>query len=179
MTPQEETIEETTAGKPGVEKERLNQELAEGRGQIEQKEGSTAENPDSREEVGPLPGPSQETIAETPKFEREEGDQEVAETEEQREQKVAMLEEKPGPVPGSYTVNIASFRVKARADRLVQELRKKGLEAFGWEVDLPEKGKWHRVAVGNFPTLKHAEDFVTQERLRENYSVFITRIPRT
>jgi cell division septation protein DedD len=86
--------------------------------------------------------------------------------------------EKPGPLPGRYTVNLASFREKARADSLVRELRGKGLEAFSWEIDLPEKGKWHRVSVGNFATLEYAKNFVIQEGLEENYSVFITRIPR-
>jgi cell division septation protein DedD len=140
--------------------------------------------PDERPESIPLPEGNQRTMPETSMVEEEETGQEVAETKEDTELESTILgEEKPesregpGPLPGGYTVNIASFREKARADRFVGELKEKGLEAFCWEIDLPEKGKWYRVAVGNFPTLEYAKNFIVQEGLKENYSVFITRDP--
>ena len=126
---------------------------------------------------------TEEPVIEMSDVEQEQTAQQLAEVREETEHKVVTLEERPetmekvGPLPGSYTVNLASFREEARADRFVRQLREKGLEAFCWEIDLPEKGKWHRVSVGNFPTLEYAKSFAAQERLKENYSVFITRIP--
>lgn len=120
---------------------------------------------------------TEEVVVEAPAVEGKEAAQEEA------EQKVASLEreaesiEEPAPLAGSYTINVGSFREKKRADRFVQELRKKGLEAFWWEVDLPKKGKWYRVSIGNFPTRKDAKDFVTQKKLKDHFGLFITRIP--
>jgi cell division septation protein DedD len=126
---------------------------------------------------------SEGEVARATEDERHQAVREVPKTRRGLEQEVTTLGkdvasiEEPGPVPGSYTVNLASFRKKARACRLVEELRQKGLESFYWEVNLPEKGKWYRVAVGNFSTLEHAKDFVTLQGLKDGYSVFITRIP--
>ena len=87
------------------------------------------------------------------------------EIKEGQEQKGVEIQEKREPVVESsvgganYTVNLGSFREKIRADRYVEELEKEGLEAFRWEVDLPGKGKWHRVSIGNFSTREQAELF--------------------
>jgi len=108
---------------------------------------------------------------------------EAARIEEEANEKFARFEEKSEPVEelaplvGSYTINVASFREKAGADRLVNELKKKGLEAFRWEIDLPQKGRWHRVSIGSFPTRKDAKDFVAQKKLKDSFRFFITRIP--
>jgi cell division septation protein DedD len=126
---------------------------------------------------------TEEAMVDTPAIDEMETGQEVTEVIEDEKQEVASLEEKvepiekPVPVPGSYTIHVASFREKNRADQLVQELREGEFEAFHWEIDLPEKGKWYRVSVGNFPTQKHARRFVLERRLEENFEVFITKIP--
>jgi cell division septation protein DedD len=126
--------------------------------------------------------PGSMPVSETSSMEEEEIVRGMAE--ENTESEPAIPEEKRpdsigelGAQPGSYTVNLGSFREKENADRFVRELKKEGLEAFCWEIDLPEKGKWHRVSVGNFPTLENATSFVIQERLKETYSVFIVRVP--
>jgi cell division septation protein DedD len=122
-------------------------------------------------------------VPEISTVEEEETGHEVAEAKEDTELEFTIPEQEkpesgegPGPLPDSYTVNLASFRGKENADRFVQELRRKGLDAFCWEINLPEKGTWHRVSVGSFPTLENAKKFVAQERLKEDYSVFITRV---
>jgi cell division septation protein DedD len=172
----QETMSQTTKTK-----EETRQKLGELREEGEHKVATLKERPESIEKVGSLSEGVQRTVPETSTVEEDETRQEMAET--NAGLKPAMLEEKsepveePGPLPGSYTVNLASFRERARADRFVQELRQKGFEAFCWEIDLPEKGKWHRVSVGNFPTLEYAKNFVAQEKLKESYSLFIIRIP--
>jgi cell division septation protein DedD len=66
------------------------------------------------------------------------------------------------PAADTFTVNLASFKPKERADHYAEKLKKIGIDAFVWEVDLPEKGKWYRVAVGRFPTLEEAKNYKEQ-----------------
>ncbi|NIN00491.1 MAG: hypothetical protein GTO24_21135, partial [candidate division Zixibacteria bacterium] len=77
----------------------------------------------------------------------------AAETEPAAEEKepevVASITPEPEPakkVPpvGAFIINVASFRQEESALRYVEELKEKGIDAFDWEVDLPEKGRWYR-----------------------------------
>lgn len=77
---------------------------------------------------------------------------------------------------GSYTVTLASFRKKTNADRFVQELNETGLEAFQWEIELPRKGRWHRVSTGNFVNARRARVFAKRLEQR-GYDGFVTKIP--
>jgi len=82
---------------------------------------------------------------------------------------VAVVEEPRGPArlegelpKDLYTVNIASFRKRDRAQRLIQELEGKGYEAFVEEANIPQKGTWYRVAVGRFPSREEALAFARE-----------------
>jgi cell division septation protein DedD len=148
-------------------------ELSEETRQIE--EASVVESP------GTEPEPAEEGVVETVGPEvQETGD--ALRTVEEEEQGMSTLEERPESVEapaslvGSYTINLASFRQKERADQLVQQLREQDIDAFRWEIDLPEKGRWHRVSTGNFPTRKEAEDYAKQTNLADRFTVFITKI---
>jgi len=77
---------------------------------------------------------------------------------------------------GAYTVNVASFREKARADQHVDDLKKKGFQAFSWEIDLPQKGKWHRVSIGGFSSLSEAERFA-KDLEEEGFQTFVATAP--
>ena len=83
--------------------------------------------------------------------------------------------EKKASLAGKYTIHVASFRKKVTCDRYMKELRGQGYEAYGWEIDLPEKGRWHRVSIGAFPSRREAESFVSANNLKEKFYVFITR----
>jgi cell division septation protein DedD len=83
--------------------------------------------------------------------------------------RVAVVEEPEGPArpegklpKGLYTVNIASFRKRDRAERLMGELGGKGYEAFVEEANIPQKGTWYRVAVGRFSSRKNALAFARE-----------------
>jgi septal ring-binding cell division protein DamX len=80
------------------------------------------------------------------------------------------------PPAGTFTINLASFRQKQRADRYVEELKKLGLYAYNWEVNLPEKGRWHRVSIGAFPTLGVAKNYTKQLRQKGISDWFIIKI---
>jgi cell division septation protein DedD len=80
------------------------------------------------------------------------------------------------PPGGTFTINLASFRQKQRADRYVEELKKLGIDAYSWEVNLPEKGRWNRVSVGGFPTLKEAKNYTKELRQKGISDTYITKI---
>ncbi|MFQ6093827.1 MAG: SPOR domain-containing protein, partial [bacterium] len=79
---------------------------------------------------------------------------------------VVMVEKPKGLTPpegeppeGKYTVNIASFRKRDRAERLVKELEEKGYEPFMEKASTPQEGTWYRVAVGRFSSREKAQAF--------------------
>ena len=80
------------------------------------------------------------------------------------------------PPRGTFTVNLASFRQKQRADRYVEELKKLGIHAYRREVNLPEKGRWYRVSIGGFLTLKEAKNYTKQLRQQGISDMYITKI---
>jgi chromosome partitioning protein len=102
---------------------------------------------------------------------------------EETEEAIARIESREDPVMGSsatgdgYTVNVASFREKTRADRHIEELKKQGIEAFEWETEIHQKGRWHRVSIGNFPTIRDAQIFATELEER-GFRTFVTRLRR-
>ncbi len=83
------------------------------------------------------------------------------------------------PSAGAYTINLASFRKKDGAERYVAQLREKGIDAFDWEIDIPQKGRWHRVSVGNFGTRQEAENYASELRKMGLSDIFVTKVPET
>ncbi|MBI2606300.1 MAG: SPOR domain-containing protein [Deltaproteobacteria bacterium] len=58
---------------------------------------------------------------------------------------------------GKYTLQIGSYRTLKEATEQVGELKKKGLDAFYVEAQIPGKGTWYRVGVGVFANKDMAE----------------------
>jgi cell division septation protein DedD len=101
---------------------------------------------------------------------------------------VASIMEKPQPAKkppptrtmppaGAYTVNVASFRSKEGALRYVEQLKAMGLDAFDWEIDIPQKGRWYRVSVGDFPTREKAQNYADELKQKGMSGMFIIQIP--
>ncbi len=178
---------------PGVVEEGGMEEKPLEGGILEEEEPIVSENPEpsimvEEREVGnkkvfilgekePLEEEKEVTVTEG------EGKRPEIEGKEEEKNKVAMIEEPKGlAIPegnlptGRYTLNIASFRDKANADRLMKELGDKGYEAFVEKTDIPGKGIWYRVAVGRFSSQGEALAFA--RGLKEkgiNYS-FVRRL---
>jgi DedD protein len=98
--------------------------------------------------------------------------------------KVAMVEEPEGlAIPegkittGRYTLNIASFRDKVNAERLMKELEDKGYEAFVEKANIPGKGTWYRVAVGRFSSRGEALAFARGLKEKGVTYSFVRKIP--
>jgi DedD protein len=68
---------------------------------------------------------------------------------------------------GRLTIQVASLKDGAAAERIVANLKKDGYSAFLSRVVIPDKGLWFRVRVGNYTDREHAMadmDRLTQER---------------
>ena len=79
---------------------------------------------------------------------------------------------------GAYTVQVASFKDPRAARNLAQNLERKGYKVSVSETEIPGKGKWSRVRVGQFETKEEARLY--GQRLKreepEVNSVFVTTI---
>ena len=172
---------------PGVvEEERMEEKPLEG-GILEEEKPIVSESPEPSVVIQESGVGKKVLILGEKKAPKEEKEVTVAEGEvkrpeiegtEEEETQVAIVEEPKGlAVPegklptGRYTLNIASFRDKGNADRLMKELEEKGYEAFVEKANIPQKGTWYRVAVGRFSSRGEALAFA--QGLKEkgiNYS---------
>lgn len=63
----------------------------------------------------------------------------------------------------SYNVQLSSWRNKIKAEEEVRRLRNRGMDAFIFTVNLPQKGGvWYRVRVGSFNSEKEADAFLAK-----------------
>ena len=63
-----------------------------------------------------------------------------------------------------FTVQVGSFNVESQANERVSSLRAAGFDARSTEVELPGRGKWHRVQVGRFAERDEAAKVAAQLR---------------
>ena len=85
---------------------------------------------------------------------------------------------KPGAKPpassaGDFVVQVASFRSGEDAAKLVGRLKAYGLTVFVERADLGEKGVWHRVLSGPFPSRENADKAVHFLREKEKLSAIV------
>jgi len=59
-----------------------------------------------------------------------------------------------------YVVQVASFRASSISENEAGKYRNKGYNAFVEEAEIPNRGKWYRVRVGNFSSREEAQIFV-------------------
>ncbi|MFO7448160.1 MAG: SPOR domain-containing protein [Ignavibacteriaceae bacterium] len=62
----------------------------------------------------------------------------------------------------TYTVQISSWKSKSKAEAEVQKLRNKNLDAFVERAEVPGKGFWYRVKIGNIKTQAEAEKYLIE-----------------
>jgi cell division septation protein DedD len=74
----------------------------------------------------------------------------------------------PG-MEGGFQLQVASFKEQADADRLVEDLRRRGHRAYRQAANVPDRGIWHRVRIGPFKTkfeaVKYKGEFERVERV--------------
>lgn len=77
-------------------------------------------------------------------------------------------EERPVPVlQKKFTIQVASFQEMARAEKVSTGLKEKGYQPVISAKELPEKGTWYRVFVGDFDNEEEARELLNT--LREVY----------
>ncbi|MGQ9644162.1 MAG: SPOR domain-containing protein, partial [Ignavibacterium sp.] len=64
-----------------------------------------------------------------------------------------------------YVVQVAAFRSNSIAENEAAKFRNKGYNAFVEKAEIQGMGIWFRVRVGNFPTLREAEEFQSRVKL--------------
>jgi cell division protein FtsN/nucleoid DNA-binding protein len=76
---------------------------------------------------------------------------------------------------GKFTVQISSWKSKAKANRQAQELSSAGFDAYVIESDV--KGEaWHRVRVGRFGTMGEARDVIAKLQATGVDGVWVTTL---
>ncbi len=74
---------------------------------------------------------------------------------------------------GAFVVQVASFRTRADADKLVARLKAYDLTPFLEQAQLGDKGTWYRVLSGPYQTREHAERAVELLREKERLSALV------
>lgn len=66
-----------------------------------------------------------------------------------------------------FTIQVASFQEMTRAEKVSTGLKEKGYQPVISAKELPEKGTWYRVFVGDFDTEEEAKSLL--DKLREGH----------
>ena len=82
----------------------------------------------------------------------------------QPEQPTIAIRESSTPGELIFLVQVSSNRRREYAEAAVEELKRDGYAAEIWEVEIPEKGRWHRVVAGSFDTKAEAEELARDLR---------------
>ena len=83
---------------------------------------------------------------------------------------------KPSAIKGKYSIQLASFKNKNEASKLVGKLNEGGYDVYYKRYNVPGKGYWYRVRKGGFSSRKEAEAYKNGLNLTKYHinSFFIT-----
>jgi DedD protein len=79
----------------------------------------------------------------------------------------------PPGMDGGFQLQVASFKDQADADRLVDDLRRRGHRAYRLTADVPERGLWQRVRIGPFKTKFEAQKYKAELERTERITPFV------
>ncbi len=85
-------------------------------------------------------------------------------------------EEKPAALKAKYSLQVAALNNSAEAEDLVNDLKKKGYEAYQVTGTAAAKGTLHRVRIGHFQTLQEARQFAHLFEKKENRKPIISSV---
>jgi cell division septation protein DedD len=86
-------------------------------------------------------------------------------------------EGKPSPAKTKFTLQVGAYNNSQEAQELVQQLKKKGYDAYIAPGTAAAKGVLHRVRVGHFQTLQEARQFALAFEKKENLKPIISSLP--
>jgi cell division septation protein DedD len=82
---------------------------------------------------------------------------------------------KTADVNNKFTIQIASLKNSAAADKMVAKLKKRGYPAYRSIGKIPDKGIWYRVRVGYFKTRAEARGTVKQLKNEKIEAIIVQR----
>jgi hypothetical protein len=85
-------------------------------------------------------------------------------------------EGKPTPAKTKFTLQVGAYNNSQEAQELVQQLKKKGYDAYIASGAAAAKGVLHRVRVGHFQTLQEARQFALAFEKKENLKPIISSL---
>ena len=83
---------------------------------------------------------------------------------------------KPGPAKARYTLQVGAFNNPKEAQDLVNQLKKKGYDAYQITGSAAAKGTLHRVRIGQFQNLQEARQFAMTFEKKENLKPIISNL---
>jgi cell division protein FtsN len=86
-------------------------------------------------------------------------------------------EGKPSPPKTKFTLQVGAYNNSQEAQELVQQLKKKGYDAYIAPGTAAAKGVLYRVRVGHFQTLQEARQFALTFEKKENLKPIISSLP--
>lgn len=85
-------------------------------------------------------------------------------------------EAKPPPAKTKFTLQVGAYNNSKEAQELVQQLKKKGYDAYIAPGTAAAKGLLHRVRVGHFQTLQEARQYALTFEKKENLKPIISSL---
>jgi cell division septation protein DedD len=79
----------------------------------------------------------------------------------------------PPGADGGYQLQVASFKDPVEADKVVDELRRRGHRSFRQAAYVPDRGLWHRVRIGPFKSRFEAQKYKLEFERTERMSPFL------
>ncbi len=79
----------------------------------------------------------------------------------------------PPGMDGGFQLQVASFKEPADADKLVENLRRRGHRAYSLAAEVPNRGKWYRVRIGPFKSKFEAAKYKAEFERTERASPFV------
>ncbi|RMF84715.1 MAG: SPOR domain-containing protein, partial [Nitrospinota bacterium] len=81
-----------------------------------------------------------------------------------------------GDAEPKYTLQVAAFREKKRAQKLLQDLARKGYEPYIVSTDNSQNESWHLVRIGRFSSAERARRYAQLLKERENISALVWKL---
>jgi len=74
-----------------------------------------------------------------------------------------------------FVLQVSAFKTRPLADKCVADLKKKGIDAYVFEGDVPNEGTWFKVCVGSFDTKLRA--IAATEEMKKKVGTDVWVIP--
>lgn len=81
----------------------------------------------------------------------------------------------PAAAGDTFVVQVRATQDEHVARELTASLKARGYDAFTQKVDLPGKGRWHRIFIGRFSSVNEARRYLESKGLKTSYPDFIVR----